>query len=578
MVTIVNLGYEVDTAEVLKGDQALDRLTASTLNADKASKKLAQTSVAAGRNIGGVAGSAANLNVAASGSANSIRLLSLQLSQVVQQAQAGGGILRALAIQLPDIGLAFGTIGIAAGIAGGAILTLADGFLSGSDAADDLEAAMDGLAATAEGLESALNLTRMTGDELVETYGLAAQRVREFALAQAELRAAQAESRLREQVDILGDTVSAYTVAQNAGRDYQNTLNRIEKDLGLTNAQARQFENLLSELGASETFDGQQRALSGILELLDGANIELGNIPPELQRALDEMITLSIETDRARALMAQLAGEAAGVNIGVPLFNQDMNNLLPPPRDQEGGRRARGGRGARDPYEDNLNRLVESLQTERETLEIWYAESEALLNDHRARKLLGEEEYRATMLALEQEYAARQAQLADQTAQHEINAKERAISAVSSLLSVLGGKSRAAALAVIAINKASSIAQAIQNTAVAQTRALAELGPILGPPAAAKIAAFGKLQIAAIAATGLAQAASLGGSGGGGSSSGSGSRGSATARAISEPEAPRRILLDFNGSPSWVEDMFRDITQRIQEDSDAGVIFEVARR
>jgi hypothetical protein len=41
--------------------------------------------------------------------------MAMQLSQVFQQAQAGGGVLRALSIQAADIGLAFGTIGICSG-------------------------------------------------------------------------------------------------------------------------------------------------------------------------------------------------------------------------------------------------------------------------------------------------------------------------------------------------------------------------------------------------------------------------------------------------------------------------------
>jgi hypothetical protein len=88
-------------------------------------------------------------------------------------------------------------------------------------------------------------------------------------------------------------------------------------------------------------------------------------------------------------------------------------------------------------------------------------------------------------------------------------------SELAGLFGVFAGESKAAAIAQIAINKALSIAQIIQNSAVAQMRALAELGPIAGPPVAAKIAAFGKVQAALAAATGFAQAAGAGGGGGG---------------------------------------------------------------
>jgi hypothetical protein len=79
------------------------------------------------------------------------------------------------------------------------------------------------------------------------------------------------------------------------------------------------------------------------------------------------------------------------------------------------------------------------------------------------------------------------------------------------LLDVFAGESRAAAIAAIALSKGLALAQNTQNTLVAQTRALAELGPIAGPPVAAKIGAYGAINAALIAATGLAQAANLGG-------------------------------------------------------------------
>jgi hypothetical protein len=110
------------------------------------------------------------------------------------------------------------------------------------------------------------------------------------------------------------------------------------------------------------------------------------------------------------------------------------------------------------------------------------------------------------------------------------DARLSAANAAVGLLSQLGGKNKAAAIAAIALGKALSIGQIIQNTAVAQMKALAMLGPIAGPPAAAKIGMYGKIQAGIVAATGLAQVAgvmsgnsggSLGVGGGGGSSNAS---------------------------------------------------------
>lgn len=75
------------------------------------------------------------------------------------------------------------------------------------------------------------------------------------------------------------------------------------------------------------------------------------------------------------------------------------------------------------------------------------------------------------------------------------------------LLSTLGAKSKVAAIAAIALNKALSIGQAIQNTAVAYTKALA-----IDPTGtlATRVAALGRIQIGIIAATGLAEIGNIG--------------------------------------------------------------------
>lgn len=87
--------------------------------------------------------------------------------------------------------------------------------------------------------------------------------------------------------------------------------------------------------------------------------------------------------------------------------------------------------------------------------------------------------------------------------------RNAALQNAAGLLDQFAGQSKAAAIASIAINKGLSLAQNTQNTLVAQTRALAELGPVAGPPMAATIGAYGKLNGALIAATGLAQAANV---------------------------------------------------------------------
>lgn len=80
------------------------------------------------------------------------------------------------------------------------------------------------------------------------------------------------------------------------------------------------------------------------------------------------------------------------------------------------------------------------------------------------------------------------------------------------LLQVLGARSKAAAIAALVLQKGLAIAQTFIAGKAAEIRALAELGPVEGIPMAAAIATWTKINMALIAATGLAQAMSMGAS------------------------------------------------------------------
>lgn len=101
-------------------------------------------------------------------------------------------------------------------------------------------------------------------------------------------------------------------------------------------------------------------------------------------------------------------------------------------------------------------------------------------------------------------------------AQFELQQRASVVNAAVGLLDQFAGESKAAALASIALSKGLAIAQIVQNTAAAQMRAMAELGPLAGPPMAAKIGVMGAVQAGIVAATGLAQAASVSSRGTGG--------------------------------------------------------------
>jgi len=123
-----------------------------------------------------------------------------------------------------------------------------------------------------------------------------------------------------------------------------------------------------------------------------------------------------------------------------------------------------------------------------------------------------------------------------QAAQIEYDAKRSMIGASINLLGEFANKSKAAAIAQIALSKAFAIGEIIRNTAIAQMKALAVLGPIAGPPMAAKIGAYGKIQAGIVAATGLVQAANAM-RGDGGTGIGTTTSAGTTQQAVSAPTA-----------------------------------------
>lgn len=81
--------------------------------------------------------------------------------------------------------------------------------------------------------------------------------------------------------------------------------------------------------------------------------------------------------------------------------------------------------------------------------------------------------------------------------------REAAFGSINSaigLISDLVSENREAAIAMFAVRQAAAIAETVVNTQVAAARAVAELGPIAGPPAAAAIQAAGAVSVGVIAA------------------------------------------------------------------------------
>ena len=174
-------------------------------------------------------------------------------------------------------------------------------------------------------------------------------------------------------------------------------------------------------------------------------------------------------------------------------------------------------------YQQALAKRIEQVQlgnlSEMQLLDAHLLEQQNTLDVARARDLISEEQYQAQKAALAERYAYQR--MIVERNQHEVvrAMQMQAAQAGAELFQVFAGKSKAAALAALVISKGLAIAQVVHQTSVAAAAALAPppvgLGPVYGVPLAAAVKTWGAIEVGLIAATGLAQAASVGSGGAG---------------------------------------------------------------
>jgi len=198
-----------------------------------------------------------------------------------------------------------------------------------------------------------------------------------------------------------------------------------------------------------------------------------------------------------------------------------------------------------------------------------------LLKAERAQvELLQEQERQGLITEIHEAELQKRLELQEKAAEAEKGLRQSVVQNAIGLLSVLGQKSKAAAIAGIALSKGLEIARAIQAGATASVLAYSsQLIP--GDPssigralaAAARTKALTAANVALIAATGLAQAGNVGGGGTGG-----GIGGGATVADVAPPALPDRaeaagpqILVHVHNQGSIVaeQDFTRNLTDSL---------------
>ncbi|MGA0540734.1 phage tail length tape measure family protein [Neotabrizicola sp. VNH66] len=493
------------------------------------------------------------------------------------------------------------TIGIIAG--GAALVQWAMSAGDASGKADELVETLGNLATAASDYQTAIENAQQSRLQLIADFGSQAEAAERLYEAQARLRefdlidtvvAAQATisdgfSSIQAQVDTATRGLQVWSrEISSAAPDFERIasaseisklgIEGLKDEFGMTLPQA---QALLRTVDAMATTDGPHAMAMAIIdfnEQLAKSRAEGAKIPPEMMRVANEAATAAGEILRMAGALQSASDIASSIVIplGMTSGSSDWLNgftsseLLPMnPRGSSAPPRVRGGGGGNE-RKTALEGLIAELQTETEALKTWYDDKLKLINSYTELELEALGGRHGAIERLEAEHKQRLWEINDSARQMELSAQRGMYSELAGLLGMFAGESRAAAIAQIGINTALRLAETAQNTAAASMRAIAELGPIAGPPAAAKIAAYGKVQMALIAAAGVAQG--LGGGGRGGSSTGGGAAGGGTA---SSPEPPLRVSADaFDSSQLYTGEAVQRWFDAIQaEAGNRGIVW-----
>jgi hypothetical protein len=253
------------------------------------------------------------------GSGGGLRSAALQLSQVGQQAMATGNFVQALSIQLPDLLLGFGTFGIAAGVAAGALLPLIANMVNVGGQATTLEDSL-GRARDAVGeLEAATkNFTGEGLEQVRERYGAITAEIEKLLQRQAQFARNNAEDAARAVADSVRGELGGFFGRETTGiadllgversvRQVDNFGNAIRT----INPLVREFQEGLAALEGAGGFQAQADAAARLLTLLEENGAAGSELFGQIFQAESELRAAAARAAELDTLMGQ-ATDAAG--------------------------------------------------------------------------------------------------------------------------------------------------------------------------------------------------------------------------------------------------------------------------
>jgi len=459
-------------------------------------------------------------------------MAAVQFEQFVGQVNYGGNIIQAAAFQMADLGIVLGApmLGAIAGLSASIVGMLVPSLF---DAEDKTEKLIDKLRELAETKiltkEQAALLAQEERKLIKEKEELIKTTREEIAENERQLKnigniiergqlGAKAYNNLQKSARELNEEIVAFNaVISTSNQEIDESRVKLDfytaavkGNIDQTKAQKEAIMDFVASIQAQADAIGKtERQIALQKATQDGANqsqIDAINAAYDAIEAEEERVKAAIIAQR-ELLKAQR--EASAERLKIEREEEAERLKIKREAEQQSAARVSAVEQIRQEIMTEQQLMAQKFITDGEMLKEALANEEITKAEFDAIERERVAQHQQALIALENQSVNERIALQKKYEATVASMRNAALQNAAGLLDQFAGQSKAAAIASIAINKGLSLAQNTQNTLVAQTRALAELGPIAGPPMAATIGAYGKLNGALIAATGLAQAANV---------------------------------------------------------------------
>lgn len=481
MVDVAKLAIEVDSSQATAAAKNLDGLSQASGKAEKSVKGVGKGSQDAGK--------------AAQNSSYKYRMASMQLSQVASQGSVTGNYLQALAIQLPDLALGFGTVGILAGsLAGALAVPLFTALGESEDATKNLSEAVAELGTS---FSSSLGeADRFTQEMLaLATISKEALVLRlQFEKDEAERVAVEALNNIKNITTDAVDSFSVFDVLAGT-----SGIEKMAESLGITVAEAKALDEAMpdwEDRNDPSAFGPINKVLSDLNQKYGKGSGAISEYAQKVSDASQVAIQASQQLERLDDVLNDVNGTLSNDNPAT-LYFRDFDTAV----DSSAMSLAewlKQQEQATAQYQALLASMVASkFDAEQKAAQALGVRAQKL-KEFRDDDIISDQEYKAALLLAEEEYTGKIATIKKKQQEVELGANKETLAATGQFFETMAQIAQAGGEDQFQAWKRMAQAQAAVSASLAIINALASAPPPFNIALAGVIGVLGAVQIAQI--------------------------------------------------------------------------------